>query len=327
MREARRLGSLWPDYRTVWRWHFVAGLLCLPFVIFLCVTGTIYLFKPQVDALIDWRYDHLPVSQHAETPEQMVSAALVAVPGGHFLAYELPQTPYQASRVIVTDRAGIAQRVYVDPGAGKVLKTVPEDGRFERLIFQLHGQLLMGNLGSIIMEMIASWTLILVLTGLFLWWPRGGRFGAGVIYPRLGSHRRPFWRDLHAVSGFWISTVLALFLISGLPWSFVWGHTLARVERTVGQLTAVKEWEIGKTSARDRIAGHPVAGEKTSSQGLRENLNVIVTTAARLNFPAPVLITPPDNLHPAWRARSDTQNRPQRISAMISSSGTVLHVR
>ena len=36
-------------YRTIWRWHFYAGLFVLPFVLILSVTGSIYLFKPQLD--------------------------------------------------------------------------------------------------------------------------------------------------------------------------------------------------------------------------------------------------------------------------------------
>lgn len=35
----------WLNYRTVWRWHFYAGLFCIPFVIWLSITGSIYLFK------------------------------------------------------------------------------------------------------------------------------------------------------------------------------------------------------------------------------------------------------------------------------------------
>jgi uncharacterized iron-regulated membrane protein len=39
----------WLNYRTVWRWHFYAGLFCIPFVIWLATTGSIYLFKPQIE--------------------------------------------------------------------------------------------------------------------------------------------------------------------------------------------------------------------------------------------------------------------------------------
>ncbi|WP_264817039.1 PepSY domain-containing protein, partial [Gluconobacter kondonii] len=83
---------VWPDYRTIWRWHFFAGLFCLPFIVLLCLTGSIYLFKPQVDHWIDWRYDHLAGGATHSTPLQEVRAALHAVPGSHFLTYELPET-------------------------------------------------------------------------------------------------------------------------------------------------------------------------------------------------------------------------------------------
>lgn len=36
-------------YRTVWRWHFYAGLLVLPLVILLSLSGALFLFKPQVE--------------------------------------------------------------------------------------------------------------------------------------------------------------------------------------------------------------------------------------------------------------------------------------
>lgn len=51
------------DYRTVWRWHFYAGLFCIPFVLWLSVTGTIFLFHPQIQHWLDRLYDHLSITQ------------------------------------------------------------------------------------------------------------------------------------------------------------------------------------------------------------------------------------------------------------------------
>ena len=39
-------------YRAVWRWHFYAGLITLPFLILLAVTGGLYLFRAEIDGLI-----------------------------------------------------------------------------------------------------------------------------------------------------------------------------------------------------------------------------------------------------------------------------------
>ncbi|MFT8542895.1 PepSY-associated TM helix domain-containing protein [Acetobacter sp.] len=334
------IAPFWPDRRTLWRWHFFAGLFCLPFVAFLSLTGAVYLFKPQIDAWIDWRYDHLPTAL-SPSPKRDVLAALSAVPQGVFLAYELPRTSQSAARVLVSRSDGEAVRVYVDRNTHTVLKTVLEENRFERLVFRLHGQLLLGNVGYVIMEMVASWTIVLIVTGLLLWWPRHQHGLAGVVYPRLGTKGRTLWRDLHAVTGVWVSVFLVLFLVSGLPWSFVWGHALQSVENTVGRLTSVKDWEIGAVPAATVIAGHPVGQPRKPSvkggmdmpgmdmpavstsfpeEELVDSLDTVVQTARTLSLPAPVIITPSDSM---WTVRSDTQNRPLRESVTVTPDGHV----
>jgi len=39
--------------QRLWRWHFFAGLLVCPFAILLAVTGSLYLFKPQIDGYVE----------------------------------------------------------------------------------------------------------------------------------------------------------------------------------------------------------------------------------------------------------------------------------
>ncbi len=51
------------------------------------------------------------------------------------------------------------------------------------------------------MELAASWPLVMILSGLYLWWPRGVSGFGGVLYPSLGNGKRLFWGDIHAVAG------------------------------------------------------------------------------------------------------------------------------
>jgi uncharacterized iron-regulated membrane protein len=81
------------DHRTVWRWHFYAGLFCIPFVLWLATTGTIFLFKPQIERYLDNPYDHLSIGQRA-TVNSQVQAAIAAVPSSTLDAYELPHSPF-----------------------------------------------------------------------------------------------------------------------------------------------------------------------------------------------------------------------------------------
>ena len=69
-------------YRAVWRWHFIAGLLVLPFVIILAVTGGIYLFKDEINnaAYRDLRIV-APTDGPAQPASQITANALAAHPG------------------------------------------------------------------------------------------------------------------------------------------------------------------------------------------------------------------------------------------------------
>ena len=210
------------SYNAVWRWHFYAGVFCVPFVIWLALTGTIYLWKPQIEAWLDQPYSHLPTTGRTASPDAQVAAALRAVPGSTLHKYVLPEQPDEAVNILVT-KDHQDQRAYVDPRSLAVLSVVSEEQRPMRLIFHLHGELLAGAFGSYLVEIAACWTIVMLLTGLYLWWPRGRSGLAGVLYPRLLGGRRVFWRDLHAVSGIWVCLFAVALIVTGLPWAKGWG--------------------------------------------------------------------------------------------------------
>ena len=293
--DRRSASRCWPDYRAVWRWHFYAGLFCIPFVVVLSISGSIYLFKTEIESWIDGPYDRLEVSGQSATAADQVRAALAAVPGSTLDAYEMPAAAGSAVRVIVR-RDGEATQVYLHPESLDVLKKVAEDDRFMRVLFRLHGELLLGNRGSTLVELAASWAIIMIVTGLYLWWPRGAIGLRGVVYPRLGSGPRVFWRDIHAVTGFWISGLALLMLFSGLPWAKFWGDYLKAARRLTGAAVARQDWTNGSTSTADtRLAGgsgehHHAAGRGSGRRGAKKTpadlsaLNRIVATVRPLGL-------------------------------------------
>jgi uncharacterized iron-regulated membrane protein len=70
----------WPDYRAVWRWHFYAGLFCIPFVAVLAISGAIYLFKAEIEGWAERPYDTLDPAADPAPPSAHVSGAR---PPGH----------------------------------------------------------------------------------------------------------------------------------------------------------------------------------------------------------------------------------------------------
>ena len=320
------------SYRMLWRWHFYAGLFAIPFVLLLSITGALYLFKPQIEAWQERHYNHLQLTGAHTVPSQQVAAALAAVPGSVLNAYQLPDSPQSAVRVLV-GKGDQLYRVYVRPDTLQVLGTVAEDSRLMRVLFHLHGELLLGDRGSMLVELAASWTIVLLLTGLYLWWPRQHRL-AGILYPRLHGGKRLFWRDLHAVTGFWVSSFALFLLLSGLPWAKSWGGMLKSVRQLNLSAPLQQDWTTGRSSelAERRAANTPTMA------GMHEHgamappaatdyspLDRLVPRIEPLGLAAPVLIAPPSQRSPTWTARSDAQNRPLRTTLKLDpTSGATL---
>ncbi|SFR76253.1 PepSY-associated TM helix domain-containing protein [Sphingomonas jatrophae] len=323
-------------HATVWRWHFYAGLFCIPFVLWLSITGAIYLFRPQVEAWLDRPYAHVAAGGGSAGAAAQAAAAVRAVPGSVLHRYQLPETPAQAVQVIV-GRGTQETRVYVHPQTLAILKTVDEDMRPMRVVFRLHGELLAGAAGSYLVELAASWAIVMIVTGLFLWWPRGGGLG-GVVYPRLGARGRRFWRDLHGVSGFWVSAFALFLLVSGLPWAKSWGGYLGTVRAIVEGQAPKQDWSSGHTAElRSRAAAdagtRAMMGEHAEHGGMTMAhpptsygpLDRIVARVTPLALAAPVLVAPPTGPDAPWTAKSDAANRPLRTDLTLDgATGAIL---
>lgn len=317
----------WPDRRAIWRWHFYAGIVCIPFVLWLAATGSIYLFRQQIETAIDAPYDHLHAAA-AAPPSAQVAAALAHTPGARLSAYELSPRPDMATRILL-DAHGAKIRVYVHPATLGILKSVREDDRFTRRLFRLHGELMAGNTGSAVVEIAACWAIVLILTGLILWWPVGQRGLGGVLWPRFHLGGRTAWRDVHAVTGFWVS-FCALFLLStGLPWAKYWGDYFKEVRQITHTADGPQDWTNGaaRVSAGDDMhADHdmPMMQSMTARMAFDDGLDRVVATAARLHLAPPVLVSPPTQ-GSVWRVKSDAANRPLRVDVRVDAmSGDVI---
>ncbi|GAL22684.1 uncharacterized iron-regulated membrane protein [Vibrio maritimus] len=97
---------------------------------------------------------------------------------------------------------------------------------------RIHGTLLIGDLGDRLIEIAASLGILLLVTGLYLWYPKDAASWSGFLKVRLTSGSRILLRDLHANIGGVLSLVLLFFLISGLSWAGVWGAKLVQAWNT-----------------------------------------------------------------------------------------------
>ncbi|KAF1031288.1 MAG: hypothetical protein GAK37_00887 [Pseudomonas sp.] len=214
-------------YNLAWRWHFYAGLFVAPFMVLLALTGIIYLFKPQLDPLMYADLLKVQRGEHSLSADELLQRTQDAYPQAHIGKY-LPPVDTTSSAQFVIHQGGDELSVFVDPYRGNVLGTQDAKYNLQAIARALHGELMIGKTGDRLVELAAGWGVMLVISGLYLWWPRGKSF-AGILWPRLGSRDRLFWRDLHAVAGFWGAAFLLVMLLSGMTWTGFWGKQYAEL--------------------------------------------------------------------------------------------------
>lgn len=219
-------------YRAVWRWHFYAGLICLPFLAMMAITGGLYLFSSEIDDVVyrDWLIVP-PRSQAALPAQAVVDKALAAVPGTA-TRFVPPSGTERSAEVGVRSASGESMSVYVDPYEGRVLGRVADDGKLMNVIKHIHSLAIAGTVANHWIEIVAGWAIVLVVTGTYLWWPRG-RSG-GVVTVRGTPARRIWWRDLHAVTGAFAGVVILFLAVTGMPWSAFWGDQFGRLTNAWG---------------------------------------------------------------------------------------------
>lgn len=285
----------------------------MPFILSLSITGAIFLFKPQINQWLDNPFHNLKVEGISADPQTQIEAAIKAIPGSSFSSYRLPEHQTQSTIITLTSK-GERFWVYVNPYTLEVLKTRSVDQHIVQIVRELHGELKLGNGGSILIELVGCWAIVLILTGLYLWWPRNGNGLAGIIYPRLRTSKRLFWRDLHAVTGFWVAMFTLFLLISGLPWTLVWGSAFKEM-RSIGKPAMRQDWSLSH---------HHSEGENHALTLTKE----LLLKAEALNFAHPVEITIDKRHSFHWKVESQHQNRPLRATAWFDShSGEIVKIQ
>lgn len=322
-------------YRAVWRWHFYAGLFVLPFMILLSATGALYLFKDEINTLF---YTELlrvePAAAAPLAPSTLTQRALAAYPG-ELKAYLPPAAPDRSAVVKVRTEDGAKTAIYLNPYDGTVLGDEWDAGfagsPLMWTVRKLHSLEYVGWWGNRVIEAVAGWAVVLVVTGIYLWWPRGR--SVGVLAPRRISGR-PFWRDLHAVTGIYTGVFILFLAFTGLPWSGVWGKQFYDLSYAAGIGMPDGYWSNYPTStiptgeALDRapwILEHQPMPLSQAATGAPIGLDAVVKTVEALGIhPGYALSTPsgPDGVFTASVYPDEISS--ERIIHLDQYSGAVL---
>lgn len=220
-------------YFAAWRWHFYAGLFVIPFLMMLAITGMIILWFTTVSP----EYGDRVAIEEAGKPmsltalEEMVHKTY---PLGTITRYIAPHDAKTPAIFMVTSEEE-NRAMAINPYSGATVQDRAQEGTWNDFATNIHGKLLWGGNGGpgdLLIETAAGFGIVLLVTGLYLWWPRNWQRLSDALRPALSEKGRPFWKSLHSTIGFWLAIVLIFFLISGLAWTSVWGGKLVQAWST-----------------------------------------------------------------------------------------------
>lgn len=223
-------------YERIWRWHFFAALIVIPFVLWQSITGVIYLWHRELAVLTHPELVRVTPGAQTASYEQQLAVVLEHQPRDRLEAIEITDEPERSTAFFFRDDNGLSYPAFVNPHTGEYLGHISSTLWIRGLSRGLHGGWPINPFGSYLLELGASWAIVMTLTGLYLWWPRNTNGLAGVLYPRLRSGKRTLWRDLHATVGVYFAIIVLAFLFSALPWTTFWGgKILSSIEQAMGQ--------------------------------------------------------------------------------------------
>ncbi|HTB19868.1 MAG TPA: PepSY-associated TM helix domain-containing protein [Bryobacteraceae bacterium] len=194
--------------------HLWVGLILTLYMILIGVTGSILVFRPELERLSGLKpWHNIQANGPVADIVTVVENLQAAYPRSHLVSVETP-TGNDATFVAVLEGRG-RLRVACGPKDGKILGEFPKGANWLDFIQELHESLLLRRTGRILNGAGAALLLLLNATGLVVWWP-GIRNWKRAIQVDFQRNWRRINFDLHVSVGFWTILIASFWAVSGI---------------------------------------------------------------------------------------------------------------
>lgn len=203
--------------------HLWLGLASGLIVLFLGITGCILAFEREIEnATQSYRFVQ-EENRSVISPSRVKEIAAAALPGKllHSVSYEGGTKSLQAT--FYSANPEYYYIVFINPYSGEVLKVKNMDRDFFRIVIMGHYYLwLPPTIGQPIVASATMVFLIMLITGIILWWPKNNAARKQRFSIKWSAKWRRVNYDLHNVLGFYVTWAIIFIVVTGLVWGFQW---------------------------------------------------------------------------------------------------------
>lgn len=201
--------------------HLYLGIVAGIVIFVVALSGSVLVFREELDDMINSEYHFTTkVSGEGLAVDHIAAEVKKVYPNKNIKAVHIP---HEANRNIIFRTGNKKDEnilVYADKYTGKVVGALDQKNKFVEITLQLHRFLLMKQTGKIITGISCIIFIVMLISGLILWWPKNKR----AIKHRLkikwnGNFKRKNW-DLHAVFGFYSFIFLMIIACTGLVFAY-----------------------------------------------------------------------------------------------------------
>jgi uncharacterized iron-regulated membrane protein len=250
---------------TVKKWigkvHLWLGLGSGIIIVFLGITGCMLAFEREIETLQPYR--HVTSREKPFLPPSVLKETAVQLLPGKNLHSVLYGNKKEAAQMIFYNAdPEYYYIIFMDPYTGKVLKVKNMDHDFFRIIINGHYYLwLPPNIGQPIVTSATLIFLLMMISGIILWWPRNKAAKKQRFKIKWNARWRRKNYDLHYVLGFYMTWISIFVALSGMVMGFQWfaksvywissgGKTLTYYYEPVSQKPVV---QTASFSAEDKV--------------------------------------------------------------------------
>jgi uncharacterized iron-regulated membrane protein len=255
--------------------HLWLGLLSGLVVFIVALTGAIWSFESEIsDVFYKYRKVEIqnePIISIAKIKE-IVEPHLKNVSTIYFQGKDRSIEVREWNEI---DGKLINNYVNLNPYSGKILKIRMNEPTFFDVVLDLHINLMLGEIGHQIVIYATLIFLVLLLSGIYLWWPKkrkGIKQRIWFDWKKSTQWKRKNY-DLHSVLGFYASLIIIFATVTGLAWSFKWMDKMIYAIATQG------------TSYKDYTEVSSVSQIKLGSQ---KNIEDLVLRKALSDYEKPI---------------------------------------
>ena len=218
-----------------------AGLI----IMVTCLTGAILVFEKELMQLFN-KDRYYTATQSKRLPlDDLIKVVTAAEPAAKISSVKVYSNPERTVEISFTKKFATKKKeiasqknpgkkeqakpaegtrllAFVDPYNGKLLEVYNHRESFFYWVMDVHRWMLGGDIGKIVVGISTLVFLVIILTGLILWWPRNRQILRQRLKIKADAGFKRLNHDYHIVFGFYSAIFLLVFAFTGLAWSFEW---------------------------------------------------------------------------------------------------------